>query len=66
MPSLTAPRTACGPRRSLAVVPSILSRVLRRGYGEATGGLPPYPWEWAGRVVVGEGPGADPNLGWSD
>ena len=24
----------------------------------ATGALPPYPWEWAGRVAVGEGPEA--------
>ena len=40
--------------------------VLRRDSHETPEGLPPYQWEWAGRVAVGEGSEADPNLGWSD
>ena len=51
------------PRAAASFNPGL--EVLRRDSHETTEGLPPYQWEWAGRVAVGEGPEADPNLGWS-
>jgi hypothetical protein len=51
------PRTACGSRRSLAVVP-LNADQRYDDTGGTTGGLAPYPREWAGRVAVGEGPEA--------